>query len=133
MILQDITELDVIGIFDRGVPNQERIVVKAQETVNLGQYGIMLGIRGADGSAFPIKDNLMWFGDGIVHEGDWLFIYTGPGEAKTNSIPNALQSLYTIHWGRTNTVLGSMEIVPILFRIDAVLIKNEQMTLLPKP
>lgn len=129
MILQDIAELSVVGVYDRGVPNQERIVIHVKQTVNLGQYGIMLGIKGADGTAFPIKDNLLWFGDGVVFEGDWLFIYTGPGQARSTKVPNTVETLYSIHWGRSTTILNATEFTPILFRIDAVQVSSEPLNL----
>jgi len=120
MNVETITELFVVGVFDRGIPNQERIVVKANEKVNMGQYGVMLGVKGANGTAFPISDNLYWFGDGYVFKGDWVFLYTGPGKPKTSELPNTKDKLYTIHWGRNVTVLGDENVVPILFRVDAV-------------
>lgn len=132
MIVQDLNEIKIVGVFDRGVPNQERIVLNVIETVNLGQYGIMVGIRAAEGTAFPIRDNLFWFGDGLVNQGDWLTIYTGPGKAQTNQIPNSESKLYSIHWGRDTTILGSKEFSPILFRIDAVQIPVEA-NMLPNP
>jgi hypothetical protein len=120
MIVDLIEELAVVGIFDRGIPNQERIVILANESVNLGKYGIMLGLRASDGSAFPIRDNLLWFGNGWIQKGDWIFIYTGPGVAKATTLPNAEEKLYSIHWGRKQTILHAQEVVPILFRVDAV-------------
>ncbi len=65
MIVDLITELSA-GVFDRGIANKERIVLFVNESVNLGQYGLMIGIRGGDGGAFPIRDNMLWFGDAIV-------------------------------------------------------------------
>jgi hypothetical protein len=129
MILQDITELNVVGVYDRGVPGQERIVIRVGQTVNLGQYGVMLGIRGTDGAAFPVRDNLFWFGDGLVFEGDWLFIYTGPGQARATTVPNTSETLYSIHWGRPTTILNAKELVPILFRVDAVQVMNDHLNL----
>lgn len=120
MIVGIIEEFNLVGVYDRGLPNQERIVILANETVNAGQYGLMLGVRGSNGMAFPIRDNLLWFGDAIVTKGDWLFVYTGPGESTKSNIPNTEASLYTVHWGRNVTILNSQDVVPILFRVDAV-------------
>lgn len=120
MIVNTITELSIVGVHERGVPNEERIVLIANETVNLGQYGLMIGVRAEKNSAFPIHDNLLWFGDGIVNKGDWIFIYTGPGDAKSSDIPSTSERIYSIHWGKNKTVLDSEEVVPILFRVDAV-------------
>lgn len=120
MIVDLITELTVIGIHDRGVPNQERIVIRVNDTVDLGQYGLMVGVRATSGMAFPIKDNLLWFGDAVVSQGDWIFIYTGHGKPKDSLLPNTNNRIYSLHWGRDWTVFSNQELLPILFRIDAV-------------
>jgi hypothetical protein len=128
MIVNLITELTIVGVFDRGVPNQERIVLRVNETVNLGQYGIMIGIRGWSGTGVPVRDNLLWFGDGIVNRGDWIFVYTGPGTPKMTTLPNTEERLLSIHWGRQYTILNSDDLVPILFRVDAVQVLTENVS-----
>lgn len=120
MIVESIFELRVVGVYDRGNPNQERIVIVANEVVNMGQFGLILGIRQQKGFAVPIRDNFYWFGDGYVFKGDWIFVYTGPGEARTAELPGATGKLYSLHWGRANTILTHPEIVPILLRVDGV-------------
>lgn len=120
MIVSDIFELTMLDVIDRNVPNKERIILIANETIYLGQYGIMIGVRGQENSAIPIKDNLLWLGDAVINKDDFLFIYTGPGKSTSTTVPNTLQKLYTIHWGRDKTLFYSTEFVPILFRIDAV-------------
>lgn len=124
MIVNLITELSA-GVFDRGIPNQERIVLFVNESVNLGQYGLMIGIRGGNNGAVPIRDNMLWFGDGMVNKGDWIFVYTGPGEAKTTQLPNNKERLYSIHWGRKETILHHHDLMPILFKVNAVIVPQE--------
>ena len=46
--------------------------------------------------ATPIRDNLLWFGDGLVNKDDWIYVYTGPGEARSSLIPNTNSSIFTI-------------------------------------
>jgi len=130
MIVGLIEELSVVGTYDRGVANQERIVLLVNTTINLGQYGIMLGIKDQSGMARPIRDNLFWFGDGIVNKGDWLFLYTGPGEPRFSTIPNNQEKIFTLHWGRNVTILGDGIIVPILFKVESVQIPTSEPNLL---
>lgn len=132
MIVNRVSEITVVDVFDRGVPNQERIVLHVKETVNLGQYGLMIGVRAQDGTAFPIRDNLLWFGDGFVTRGDWIFVYTGPGDPRVTTLPNTQERLYTLHWGRSQTILHNHDLVPILFRVDAVQVP-QTIKGLPKP
>ena len=129
LIVGAITEMTVIGAYDRGVPNQERIVLRANGAVSLGQFALFLGIRQESGFVTPIRDNFYWFGDGILSKGDWIFLYTGPGEGRSNVAPNTTEKLYTVHWNRSHTILNSHEIVPVLMRIDAIQVPVERLPL----
>jgi hypothetical protein len=132
MIVGLITELSIVGVFSRGVGNEERIVFRATEMVQMGQYGLMIGVRLGQGFASPVRDNFLWFGDAILNKGDWVFVYTGPGNARVTNLPNSQEKLYSIHWGRERTFLASPELVPVLFRVDAVQVAENVLTL-PKP
>ena len=120
MILPTISELFVHGAFDRGVVNKERIILQANQTVNLGQFGLMLGYKAADGLANPYNDHLFWFGDALVQKGDWIFLYTGPGEPRVDDAFSEGNKIYSLHWGRPTTILAHSDITPILFRVDSV-------------
>ncbi|MDA3916890.1 MAG: hypothetical protein PF690_07955 [Deltaproteobacteria bacterium] len=120
MIVSDITELTVMAVLGRGVPNEECIAIQANERINIGQYGIMLGMYAQSKSAVPFRDNLFWFGDGFIEKGDWLFIYTGMGEPRKSSTNDEANSIFTVFWGKPNTVFANTNIVPVLFRVDAV-------------
>lgn len=132
MIVGLITELSVVGVFSRGIANEERIVIRANEMIHVGQYGVMIGVRLGQGFASPVQDNLLWFGDAILNKGDWVFIYTGPGNARVTNLPNSQEKLYSIHWGREKTFLSNTDLTPILFRVDAVLVA-ENLLSLPQP
>jgi len=120
MILDDLAELRISGVFDRGVPNSERIVVSVHDSVNMAQYGLLLGIRGDQQIATPISDNFYWFGEGLVQAGELIFVYTGPGNPVNSTLPGSNTKTYSVHWGRKETVLGNLEVVPVLIRIDAI-------------
>ena len=124
MIVSTITELTITDIYDRSIPNKERIAIIANETINIGQYGIMLGLRNEGESAFPIRDNLFWFGDAVINKGDIIYIYTGPGDPKITELPNNQENLYTVHWGKDKTIFQSNDLVPILFKVDSVYIRS---------
>lgn len=125
MIVGDIQELKVVAVLDRGVANDECIVIRVDERVDLGQFGIMLGFQFPSKMARPYLDYLFWFGDGFVNQGDWIFIYTGAGEARTSASMDKQHNLFSVFWGRGSTVFANTNIVPILFRVDAVDIPNQ--------
>jgi hypothetical protein len=121
MMVATIQELTVMAVLHRGAPNQECIAIRSNDSVNLGQYGLMVGIYGGESKgAWPLKDNLLWFGDGWIKKDDWLFVYTGSGRADITPGTNGAESLYSIYWGRDHTIFHAKQVVPILFRVDAV-------------
>lgn len=131
MIVSDIIELDTYSVFDRGLPNMERIAIYAKIPLNIGQYGLMIGIKADGGAAFPLKDHMFWFGDGYLNAGDWIFVYTGSGESRISNIPGGNAKIYSAYWGKPSTLFHAMELVPILFRVDAVYIPQENPQLAP--
>jgi len=130
MIVNSMTEISLYGIFDRGKANQERIVIRANETTNAGRFGIMVGVYQATtdegGLATPIHDNLFWFGDGILNKDDWIVVYTGPGVPQHTKLSDSNEVAYVLHWGRTKTIFNTNLIVPILFSLDGVDIRKLQ-------
>lgn len=120
MIVNDITELSIVDVLGRGVPNEESIALRVKERVNLGQYGIMLGVHSHSRLARPLQDSLFWFGDGMVDEGDWIFVNTGDGESRVTKSTDQLNSIFSVFWNKASTVFANSNVVPILFRVDAV-------------
>lgn len=120
MIVQHLKELTVAAILNRGVPNHECIALQANERVNLGQFGLMLGRYTPPNGALPYFDNLFWFGDGFVQRGDWLFVYTGSGKPSKNQASNGVNDIFCLFWGKPTTLFAETSITPILFRADAV-------------
>ena len=120
MLVNNLLEFTVASVMNRGIPNEECIAIQVNQNANLGQYGIMLGHYSGVNGAIPFKDNLFWFNDGIVQQGDWLFIYTGNGSPKQTKASNGINDLYSLFWGKPHTVLAETTVVPMLIRVDAV-------------
>ncbi len=120
MIVGTIGELSIVSILDRGVPNKECIAIQANESVNMGQFGMMLGQYATDGTAIPYFDHMFWFGDGFVKSGDWLFLFTGSGVPRKAKATNGINETFSVFWGKPTTVFAETLTVPMLFRVDAV-------------
>lgn len=111
--------LFVLGVQDAGIPNSERIAIRADALVDLSRFGILLVWRMGN-SGIPIRDSFFWFGSGLVMQGDWVFVYTAPGSPNRTTIPNTPNSVYSVHWGRTSTIFQDRNIGPALIRMDSV-------------
>lgn len=118
MIFDDIEDLGLICVLDRGVPNKECIAFKVRADIDLGAYGVMLGLYD-NGQARPIRDSLYWFGNGRVKEGDWILLYTGGGSPRSREDEGGNKT-YVVFWGRSKTIFGNSQMVPVLFRMDAI-------------
>lgn len=123
MIVTELTEFSMHPVFDRGVPNLERIPIQVRQQTAIGQFGLMTGSVTQPGFAIPMIDNLFWFGDAIVNPGDWIIVYTGNGIARTDDWNNPPGSkVYSVHWGRNKTMFANTNIVPILFKTNSILV-----------
>lgn len=109
-----ISSLRIFDVQDRGIPNSEHVVLRADAFCDLGHFWMGIGLRQGDNSIFPINDNLLWLGSGYVVQGDWIFVYTGLGTPTVNEIPNQKNRIYTLHWNRDKILFGAREIFPYL-------------------
>lgn len=124
MIVSDILNFNLLGVYDRGIANKERIVIKVLDNTNLGQYGVFLGIKVGEGAALPVNNMMFWFGDGIAEKNSWILLYTGPGENRRTTLKDSPEKAYVLHWGFKNTVLNEKIIVPILFKVEQVAVEK---------
>lgn len=124
-IAQPSVALEMVDVFDRGRPNEERIILKVNVKVSLSTYGLIVGMLQPDGSAVPFRDHFLWMGDAVVRAGDWIMIYTGAGEPSKTRLAEDAGDLYTAFWGKSSTLFASSKTVPILFRFDDVVLGQE--------
>lgn len=117
--LPSIQELNLIAVVDRGVPNQERIVLRANANVNLAQYALILTYQ-PDNLSTPINDNFLWLSDMAIDAGTWIFVYTSPGQPRFTVTENTNEPAYILHWGRRNIVFSDPNLVPVLFQLGAM-------------
>jgi hypothetical protein len=119
--MSDYMELTLHSVADRGQPNSERIVLRANAAAALNEYGLSLGLQ-TKGGVRPYRDNVFWFPENSnIDEGDWIFIYTGPGERNVTALSAPFTGrLHSFHWDRSQTVFFHPSVVPIVFRIFVV-------------
>ncbi len=122
----NIYELEIWGVYDRGVPNAERIVFKPRIQVNLGNYIVTIGFQPQPGTpATLIQNQLFWFGELLVTPPSWVFLYTGPGTptiTHENMTKEPVQSLY---WGSKQTLFSNGSIVPVILRLNGIEVLND--------
>jgi hypothetical protein len=123
MLLPAIPELQLVGVYDRGKANLERIALRAHATIDVVQYALLAGTVAITPEArfiYPARDLLFYFGAGVVKAGEWILVYTGPGEGLTTTMTNTDETVYVVHWGRPNTIFADSRISAALVRLDAI-------------
>src|SRR6266849_3128233 len=64
--------LQMIGVVHAGVPNHERVVLRANYPLDLSAYFLVLGWRITDDRAWPLNADSFWFGKTTVAAGHWV-------------------------------------------------------------
>jgi len=127
-LLRTIDEITLVGIYDRGEPNAERIAYRAQRPVNLAEYIVCLAATHPDGTVAPLTDRMLWLGGEQIDAGYWIFIYTGPGERRITKTTGGEPAI-VIHWGQRQTILTDQRVVPVMFHLDGILTARSAETL----
>lgn len=118
-----IEALQIMDVQYPGVANQERIPIYVRQHCDLGEYCLILALPAPEGGSIPVKDHLLWFGNGMVNPGDWIFVYTAAGS--TTIVPNPNEAnkgafplrFINMHWGKEHTIFQNRGISPMLIRI----------------
>jgi hypothetical protein len=138
MNYEPVTELRLVTVLNRGVPNQECVALNVMQSIDMGKYALIVAYQQSDGTAHPYRDQFFWFGHGTVQAGDWIFLYTGEGSPRVTEQISGIGKSYAVHWGRTTTMFANSAVVPILIRVDALTVcyapaDVPQAPLLPHP
>ena len=109
--------IQLLGAFDRGVPNQERITFFVTEEANLASFLVIVGYQFHPGGAIPIDNGVFWFGNQNVDAGYTIFLYTGKGERRLTTVSGSNTPALVLHWGRDHTMFNDRNIVPMLLQL----------------
>lgn len=114
--LPPLVDIAVESVLARGLPNQERIILRAQIDTYTANIGIMLGYRHPDGTLVPIRDRLFWLGSGSVRAGSIINVYTGSGEMNSFENGNGTKT-YNLYWGLNYVAFDVPQVEVVLFRL----------------
>ncbi|WP_448694564.1 hypothetical protein [Pseudomonas moraviensis] len=117
--------LDIVQVADHGVPNEEHIAIYVEQSCNLAEFLLVIGLAGLEGQATPVKDHLLWFGYEHVNQGDWIIVYTAAGSTRIRPAPEELNGpagarVISLHWGKDHTIFQNRSLVPMIVEIGAI-------------
>ena len=127
--------LRILGIYARGVPNNERIVLDAEQPVNLSEFGLLVGTYTSTGGLLPFRDRFFWFGGLAVDAGTRVFVYTAPGQFRYTTVSGQTTPAVVYHWGSKVTLFNQSTTTIALIQIGAadVVSPPVDVQLLPRP
>lgn len=103
-------KISLVGVKDRGVPDKERIALRARLPVTLSSFVVIpTGYNSADEAVFDINYYAFWFPTVDVDAGDTVLIYTNQGENTSFRNGNGHQT-YVFHWGFPAPILDDAAI-----------------------
>ena len=114
-----LSELEVVGIQDRGIPYQERVSLRVHAQMDLGQFAIVPG-RWVDGSLRPTTGAFYQFPGRPIQPGQWIFLYTGPGNTTETFETGTRMPALVLHWGKARTLFDDPSTSVALLRIAQV-------------
>ena len=122
-MIKRIETLEIVDVQHHGVPNDERIAIYVHKSCNLADYCLILTFPTPEGGSVPVKDHMLWFGQGMVQSGDWIFVYTAAGA--TTILPNPAPQppgtvplrIINMHWGKNHTIFQNRALCPMLIEI----------------
>ena len=127
MMYDELPPLEIFGTYDRSTPNSERIVLRANQPVNLAEYFLILGLRAPleANYVYPIPDQSIWLGPTAIEMPSWVFVYTGNGTNSVSKEKHTGDPIFTVFWNRSEVILTHDDIIPTLLHFDRVEIGNK--------
>jgi hypothetical protein len=123
IVLANVSELTLLGVADRGIANKERVILRANQDVDMSPFallaGLNLGAAGRDNPTQPLNDHFFWFGDAVIDKGDFILVYSGQGDSVKTTLEGSDDPAYVLHWNKPTTLFARTLVVPVLVRIGA--------------
>jgi hypothetical protein len=121
MTIPVISELQLIGVADRGVPNKERVLLRPVIALNLQNFILTVGLSDARATRIlPVNNFIFYFEDIVVEPMSWVAVYTGPGQSEESRLPTTLEKAYSYHWGHNSVLFSDPKVLPVLFQVAAI-------------
>ena len=110
-------KLELRSIQDRGIADKERIVMKANTKVDVGQFAV-IEAGFSDGVANSSTRDCYWFPDKVVEEGDWVVLYTKSGDDR-EKVQKSGATAHFFYWGKNSPKWRVKNWVPVVLQVDS--------------
>ncbi|MGY3026189.1 hypothetical protein ACVWXR_004024 [Pseudomonas lurida] len=98
-------KLEIDRIPEPGNLEKERVVLKANEDVDIGKYVLMRSKRGVSGNPLSGSKSAYWLPDIMVKSGDLVVIYSKKGKSSKKTLDNG-KVVHFYYWQFNNAIWG---------------------------
>ena len=106
----------IIQIIDKGIPNNERLWLKALRNLDLSHYVVINTNVLSNGNIMPYHRECYWFPKKIISAGDTIVLYSRIGT--DNEIVNKDGTkTHFFYWGNKSTLWGKVDSAAVVLEI----------------
>lgn len=109
--------LQIIEVKDSGILSAERLLLRAREDADVGEYMVGSTVYQGEGQVSSRLRHVLWLPDRDVSAGDLVVVYTkdGTDKSRENESGNRTHFLY---WGLSSPIWRKGGGASVLFHID---------------
>jgi len=110
-------KIEISSFADAGDYQRERIVIRVQSDVDIGEYAVFCSAVSSEGNPTAGRKQAYWFPDGIVKSGDLVVLYTKRGTTSRKELkPGRTAHFY--YWGQEMALWGGAGNAAVVLQIE---------------
>jgi hypothetical protein len=109
-------KLNITSFADAGNFQKERIVLKADAEIGLGEYAVFCTTVSASGDAMSGRKTAYWFPDGTIKKNDLVVLYSKKGTASKKDL-NGGRTAHFFYWGDDHSMWGGTGNGAVVLRV----------------
>ena len=123
MHFDSISNLEIVGVSDKGNIALERVICVASRSCNLVKYLLIDATYNNDGTISDRNRHLYWFPDWSVQDGDYILLYTKRGRRRT-FVDKDGDRIHVFYWGLDRSVWNREDDAVTMLYVPRISIKH---------
>ncbi|MBV8891180.1 MAG: hypothetical protein JO062_17805 [Bryobacterales bacterium] len=109
--------LEITSFADAGNHENERLVIKAQSDLDIGDYLVLYSATSRKGGPVSGRKSAYWFPDGLIEAGDLIVVYTKAGTTSTKELSSG-RTAHFYYWGLDKPLWGDANKTAVILRVS---------------
>lgn len=111
-------KLEIVSFTEAGNFEKERLVLKADDDIDIGKYIVLRSKRGKTGNPTSGSKSAYWLPDAMVKSGDLVVVYSKTGKSSKKILPSG-KTVHFYYWHHKNPIWGAdSEYTAVLLNIS---------------